>query len=114
MLTVAQGARVNQEQDARKTGAVLPSKGDQNINKPTPTDSAKTEQQLPKNKITLSSLRDFSLEPIFSRWYRYDSSSIFRKILTEFGIKINIDGFVKKLYSAAEIIDTLEYGEMFF
>ena len=67
LLTVAQGARVNQEQDARKTGAVLPSKGDQNINKPTPTDSAKTEQQLPKNKITLSSLRDFSLEPIFSR-----------------------------------------------
>ena len=62
-LSVDQGAQVNQGQDSLRPGAVLPSKGDQNINKPTSNDSAKTEQQVPKNKRTLKSLRDFPLEP---------------------------------------------------
>ena len=85
-LSVAQGAQFNQGQGSQRSGTVLPSKGDQTINKPTSTDSAKTEQQLSKNKRTLKSLRDFPLQEIFPKWYRDDSSSVFRKTLTEFGI----------------------------
>ena len=102
-LSVAQGAQVNQEQDSRTPGAVLPLKGDQNKHEPTSNDSAKKEEQVPMNKITLKSLRDFPLEPIYFKWYSYDSSSIFREILTEFGIKNNVDRFVNILYAAAEL-----------
>ena len=85
-LSVAQGAQVNQEQDSRTPGAVLPLKGDQNKHEPTSNDSAKKEE--------LS---------IYFKWYSYDSSSIFREILTEFGIKNNVDRFVNILYAAAEL-----------
>ena len=102
-LSVAQGAQVNQEQDSRTPGAVLPLKGDQNKHEPTSNDSAKKEEQVPMNKVTLKSLRDFPLEPIYFKWYSYDSSSIFREILTEFGIKNNVDRFANILYAAAEL-----------
>ena len=113
-LSVAQGAQVNQEQDSRRPGAVLPSKGDQNKHEPTSNHSAKKEQQVPKNKRTLKSLRGFPLEPVYFKWYRYDSSSIFREILTEFGIKNNVDRFVNILYAAAELIRFLDQGETVF
>ena len=95
-------------------GAVLPPKGDQNINEPTSNDPTSKGQQIPKQKITLKSLKDFRLEPIFFSWYRYDNKSIFREILTEFGIKNNVDRFVKILYAAAEIIRYLDQGETAF
>ena len=59
-------------------------------------------------------MKDFRLEPIFFSWYRYDNKSIFREILTEFGIKNNVDRFVKILYAAAEIIRYLDQGETAF
>ena len=94
-LFVTQGAQVNREQDSLTPGAVLPSKGDQNINEPTSNDSAKQEQQISKQKRTLRSLKDFRFEPIYFSWYRNNNSSVFREILTEFGIKDNADRFRK-------------------
>ena len=79
-LSVALGVQANREQDSPKPGAVLPSKGDQNVNEPTSNDSTNKEQQIPKQKRTLKSLKDFRLEPIFFSWYRYDNKSIFREI----------------------------------
>ena len=113
-LSVALGVQANREQDSPKPGAVLPSKGDQNVNEPTSNDSTNKEQQIPKQKRTLKSLKDFRLEPIFFSWYRYDNKSIFREILTEFGIKNNVDRFVKILYAAAEIIRYLDQGDTAF
>ena len=43
-LSVAQGAQVNQEQDSRRPGAVLPSKGDQNKHEPTSNEFTSKEQ----------------------------------------------------------------------
>ena len=94
-LFVAQGAQFNQGQGSQRPGTVLPPKGDQTINKPTSTDSAKTEQQLSKNKSTLKSWRDFPLQEIFPKWYRDDSSSVFTKTLTEFGIKNKLMALLK-------------------
>ena len=113
-LSVVEEAQVNQGQGSQKPGTVLPWTGDQTIKKPTSTDSAKTEQQVSKSKRTLKSLRDFPLPEIFHKWYRDDSSSVFRKALTDFGIKNNIDGFVKILYAAAELIRNLDLGESHF
>ena len=92
-------------------GAVLPSKGDQNINEPTSNDSAKQEQQISKQKRTLRSLKDFRFEPIYFSWYRNNSSSIFREILTEFGINDNADRLVKLSYATTEIIRYLNQSE---
>ena len=66
-----------------------------------------------QKKRTLRSLKDFPLEPIFFSWYR-DNKCIFREILTEIGIKNNVDRFVKILYAAAEIIRYLDQGETAF
>ena len=74
----------------------------------------KKELQMPKKKRTLSSLKDFPLEPIYFKWYRYDDTSIFRDILTEFRIKNNLDRIIKLLYAAAEIIRYLDQGETLF
>ena len=62
----------------------------------------------------MKSLKDFPLEPIFFKWYRCDSSSIFREISTEFGIKNNIDLFENILYAVGEIIRYLDQGEKVF
>ena len=70
--------------------------------------------QITKKKRTLKSLKDFPLEPIFFKWNRCDSSSIFREILTEFGIKNNIDLFENILYAVGEIIRYLDQGEKVF
>ena len=64
-----------------------------------------------KKKITFKSLRDFPLQEIFPKWYRDSKTSIFRQALTEFGIKNNIDGFVKLLHNAANLIHNLDLGE---
>ena len=110
-LSVVQKVQVNKEQGSQKPGTVTPSKGDQTIKKPTPTSSAKTEKQVPKNKRTLKSLRDFPLPDIFPKWYRDNSTSIFRQALTDFGIKNNIDGFVEVVHAAAELIHDSQFGE---
>ena len=107
-LPVVQRAQVNREQDSLTSGAILPSKGDQNINEPTSNESTDKEQQITKKKRTMRSLKDSPYELIFYSWYRNDRTSIFRDILTEFGIKNNIDRFVKTLFAAAEIIRHLE------
>ena len=62
----------------------------------------------------MKSLKDFLLEPVYFKWYRDDESIIFRKILNEFGIKNNIDAFVRNLYDAAEVIRHLDQGEKVF
>ena len=67
-----------------------------------------------QKKRTLRSLKDFPLEPIFFSWYRCNNKCIFREILTEIGIKNNVDRFVKILYAAAEIIRYLDQGETAF
>ena len=67
-----------------------------------------------QKKRTLRSLKDFPLEPIFFSWYRCANKCIFREILTEIGIKNNVDRFVKILYAAAEIIRYLDQGETAF
>ena len=108
------GAQVNREQDSLRPGADLPSNGDQNINESTSNGYAKKEKQIPKQKRTLRSLKDFRLEPIFFSWYRDDKNSLFRVILTEFGIKNDVDRFIKLLYSAAEIIRHLDQDETDF
>ena len=56
-------------------------------------------------------MRDFPLQEIFPKWYRDSKTSIFRQALTEFGIKNNIDGFVKLLHNAANLIHNLDLGE---
>ena len=113
-LSVVQEAKFNQEQGSQKPGTVTPLKGDQTIKKPTPTSSAKTEKQLSKNKRTLKSLPDFPLPEIFPRWYRDNSTSVFRQALTGFGIKNNIDGFVEVVHAAAGLIHDLGLGESHF
>ena len=113
-LSVVQKVQVNKEQGSQKPGTVTPSKGDQTIKKPTPTSSAKTEKQVPKNKRTLKSLRDFPLPDIFPKWYRDNSTSIFRQALTDFGIKNNIDGFVEVVHAAAGLMHDLCLSENHF
>ena len=109
-LYVVQKTQVNREQDSLRPGAVLPLKGDQNTYEPISNDSAKKEEQIPRKKRTLKSLRDFPYESIYYSWYRNDRTSIFRDILTKFDVKNNIDHFVKTLFTAAEIIRHLHQG----
>ena len=58
-------------------------------------------------------MRNFPYEPIFYSWYRDRNNSIF-KILIEFGIKNNLNRFVKLLFATAEIIRHLDPDERYF
>ena len=50
-LSVAREAQVNQGQDSRRPGAVLPSKRDQNIQETTSNESTNKEQQIKKREL---------------------------------------------------------------
>ena len=113
-LAVVQGAQVNQRQGSQKPATVVPSKGDQTIKKPAPTNSTKTEQQISKNKRQLKSLKDFPLSEIFPKWYRDKNSSVFRQALIALGMKNNVDNFVEVVHVAAALIHDLALGENHF
>ena len=114
-------AQVNQKQDSQKPGAASEeprtapsSKRNRVKKKAAPSNSEKTEKQVPKNKRTLRSLRDFPLQEIFPKWYRDSKTSISRQALSEFDIKNNIDGFVTLLHNVANLIHNLDLGEDHF
>ena len=109
-LSVIRGARVDQEQDSQKPGAVSSSKENQTKKKSIPISSEKSEEQRSQNKQPSKPLRSlirFPLDEIFFRSYREKSDNIFRITIADLGIKGDegyIDGLVRVLSIAGDVI----------
>ena len=117
-LSAARGAQANQRQDFQKPGTVSPLNGNQTEKKTTSTNSATTENQdvKPKKK-SFNSLKDFPLDPIYSKWYCDENDNIFRTTIKDLGLKrdkVYIKRLVNLLGSAADIICELSRGEKEF
>ena len=59
-------------------------------------------------------MRNFPYELIFYSWYDSENSNTFKRILNEFGIKIDHAYILKLLFAAAEIRRNRENGENSF
>ena len=115
-LSVIRGARVDQEQDSQKPGAVSSSKENQTKKKSIPISSEKSEEQRSQNKQPSKPLRSlirFPLDEIFFRSYREKSDNIFRITIADLGIKGDegyIDGLVRVLSIAGDVLRETREG----